>query len=157
MTENWAPVAGFEGIYEVSDLGRVRRVESRQGATAGQVIQAQPQQGGYLTVHLRDRDTEVRRTLHTLVAIAFIPNPLNLPEVNHLGPKSDCRASMLEWRTGKGNKLHEVQSNQKGVSFRKDTGKYVARYSNDYLGSFATEAEARAARNAAVDALPYIL
>ena len=157
MIETWAPVKGLEGAYEVSDLGRVRRLKAAKGATVGQVIKAQPQQGGYLTVHLRDKGREIRRTLHTLVATAFIPNSLNLPEVNHLGPKSDCRASMLEWRTGKGNKLHEVQSNQKGVSFRKDTGKYVARYSNDYLGSFATEAEARAARKAAVDALPYIL
>ena len=116
MTENWAPVAGFEGIYEVSDLGRVRRTKSRQGTTIGQMIKPKSRpsrSGGYLAIHLRDRDKEVTRGLHTLVATAFLPNPLNLPEVNHLGAKSDNRAIMLEWRTGDGNKLHEMQTSKR--------------------------------------------
>jgi hypothetical protein len=50
--ENWRPVKDFEGVYEVSDLGRVRRSKAAKGATAGALIKAHPQQGGYLIVIL---------------------------------------------------------------------------------------------------------
>jgi hypothetical protein len=63
------------------------------------------------------------KLVHVLVAKAFIPNPLNLPEVNHLGKSDDCRANMLEWRTKLGNVQHSVATERKGtggVSFEKE-------------------------------------
>ena len=127
--ENWRPVKDFEGVYEVSDLGRVRRIKRAQGATAGAVVKAHPQQGGYLLVHLRDVGRDVQKALHIIVAEAFLPNPLGLPEVNHLGRKSDCRVNMWEWRSDAGNKLCEILKNPlKGVRFRKDFKKWTVHF-----------------------------
>jgi hypothetical protein len=160
--EQWKPVKGFEA-YEVSDLGRVRRIKAAKGAKVGQVLKPYPQNKGYLLVKLQKKTV----ALHKLVAKTFIPNPLGLPEVNHKGPKSDCRASMLEWRSGKGNMLHAVQNglrrgNEAGVRFNERLQKWTAKYSPEpnkevWLGTFLTKEEALEARKTAVDSLPYVL
>jgi len=157
--ENWKPVKDFEGkVYEVSDLGRVRRIKAAQGATVGALVKAHPQQGGYLLVHLRDTGRDVQKALHIIVAEAFLPNPLNLPEVNHLGCKRDCRASMLEWRSDAGNKLCEILKKPlRGIRFREDFKKWTATLRGKSLGSYATKKEAQSVRRKAVESLPHIL
>jgi hypothetical protein len=160
--ENWKVIEGFEA-YKVSTLGRVKRTKAAKGATVGQLLKPHAQHKGYLLVDLYDGEGNMKtKALHRLVAEAFIPNPLGLPEVNHLGPQSDCRANKLEWRSEAGNNLHRMQNEAKGVSFYKRLGKWVARYSPEphrevWLGSFNTKAEAKAVRKAAVASIPYVL
>ena len=167
MKEQWKPVPDYEQLYEVSSLGRVRRKVMGGGRSgtqykAGRLLKPYPQHKGYLLVNFRDHGRNKVKALHRLVAEVFIPNPKHLPEVNHLGPKTDCRASMLEWRSSKGNVLYKQQHSGKGVSFLKRINKWVARYSpapgqDTWIGSFKTKGEAVQARAAAVATIPHIL
>ena len=81
--EIWKPVVGYEGIYEVSDLGRVRRVKAAQGTLAGKVLTPIKGRFGYFSVHLHaDRKRKLVR-IHRLVADAF-HGTSELPLVRHL-------------------------------------------------------------------------
>ena len=107
--EEWRPIAGYEGLYEVSSLGRVRSLDrvttrlSRWGTeitlkVKGGILQPENHTNGYQSVMLCNNGCRVRLLVHRLVAKAFVPNPDNLPEVNH---KDECkknnRADNLEW------------------------------------------------------------
>lgn len=96
MREEWRPVVGYEGRYEVSSLGRVRRVK---------IIFPSKKKHGYMQVSLVDK-AGVRRSLrlHRIVAEAFIPNPEGKPQVNHRdeNPENN-RADNLEWATAAEN------------------------------------------------------
>lgn len=116
--ELWKDIPGYEGRYQVSDLGRVRslpfmqRYLLRNGAeafrrTRERVLATQLQNGGYPIVHLHRNNQRRAFTVHGLVARAFVSNPGALPEVNHInGVKTDARACNLEWTTSSGNKIH---------------------------------------------------
>lgn len=163
MTEQWRAVAGFEA-YEVSDLGRVRSNLPWNG-TLGRILKPNVLRKGYLSVRLYKDGKGNDRLIHVLVAQAFIPNPLSLPQVNHLGENGDCRASMLEWRSEAGNMLHAVLTGRKagdGVSFIKKTKKYRAGYCSAtnvrvYLGEYDTRKKALAVRKKAIVSLPHVL
>lgn len=153
--EEWKPVEGFEN-YLVSNLGRVCRL----------VVPTASSEDGRLRVNLSKGNKKKGFLLHRLVAKAFVPNPLNLPEVNHLGELSDCRAEKLEWRTGKGNMLYGLKHGQfggenPGVFFDSRRGHWTAEFWHErkrfYVGSFKTQKEAIAARKRIVDSLPEIL
>jgi hypothetical protein len=160
--ERWKRIEGFEN-YEVSDQGRVRRAEPGANNTyVGKVLTSSYNQG-YIETHLWKNGKLHSKKVHRLVAKAFLPNPLGLPEVNHKGPKSDNRASQLEWRTKKGNELDKVQRGigkqgpHVGVSF--DKGRYRARitlnHKATHLGYFYTLEEALQARKQAAKNLIY--
>lgn len=107
--ENWKPVKGYEGIYEVSDMGHVRSLDRvvsfmRFGKTQlkpvpGKVLREIEVSNGYLHVNLKDGPGHTRNcSIHRLVAEAFIPNPTNLPQVNHINEdRKDNRVKNLEW------------------------------------------------------------
>lgn len=101
----WKKVKGYEGIYEVNESGVVRRVENK-------LIMATPiHHTGYKVLSLR-KPNELRKQfrVHRLVAIAFVPNPKNKPEVNHKdGNKLNNHFSNLEWATTRENKIHSIQ------------------------------------------------
>lgn len=163
MTENWAPIKGFEGVYEVSDLGRVRRLPSK-GSPNGGILKPCLDDHDYMLVGFSHGGKQFTKKVHRLVAQAFILNPLGLPEVNHIGTKADNRATMLEWRSKRGHNQDQAKRKQKGngVHFYKQTGRWLARYSHEpnkrtHLGYFDTREEAQAVHDAAVDAMPYIL
>lgn len=110
----WKPVAGFEDRYEVSNDGRVRSldiyVNCRGGKTRiykGRVKPTHRNNRGYVVVGLC-RDNKTTHTLvHRLVAEAFIDNPYNKPQVNHVdGDNTNNRADNLEWVTDNENKAH---------------------------------------------------
>ena len=107
MIEEWRPVVGYEGLYEVSNTGRVRSVD-RYVKTCygsyrlhkGKVLSPGIRPDGYLVVSLQYRMFRV----HRIVAEAFLPNPDNLPQVNHKDEdKSNNRVDNLEWCTAKYN------------------------------------------------------
>lgn len=91
LVEEWRPVVGYEGLYEVSDWGNVRNRYSK-------VLKAGNNGNGYCYVCLCKNGSKNNNYVHRLVAEAFIPNPDNLPEVNHIDEnKSNNAYCNLEW------------------------------------------------------------
>lgn len=114
--EQWLPVVGFEGEYEVSNLGRVRsldRAVRHRYATAvkrGQFLKLRTDGKGYHFVGLNLARVTTQERVHRLVAQAFLPNPKNLPVVNHLDHcRTNNRVSNLEWSTQKDNCRHAAK------------------------------------------------
>jgi hypothetical protein len=154
MMETWKAIEGFPGCY-VSDQGRVFSI-----LRGGRMLKFCPDGDGYLTVGLWDGKRQRTKRVHKLVALAFVPNPLNLPQVNHKGKKSDNRATKLEWKTSAGHGRDRALRGQQGlgVHFEKSRGKYIAAYSPKLnqevrLGRFDTRAQALAARRKAMATL----
>lgn len=138
MVEIWKEIPFAKGLYEVSNLGRVRSINRG--------ILCQHDNGtGRLIVRLSIPNKKPKNyKVHRLVAIAFVPNPKNYPEINHKdeNPKNNC-ASNLEWCTRKYNINYsskiKINAHKVGLSRRKpiehfEDGKWV-RY------AYITEAE----------------
>lgn len=109
--EQWKDIEGYEGLYQVSNLGRIkciRVITGRDRITKCKNLILKPEitRTGYLRISLQ-YGIKSRKLIHRLVAESFIPNPNNLPEVNHrIGDKADNRASNLEWVTKSSNIKH---------------------------------------------------
>ena len=104
--EEWRDVPGFEGLYQVSNYGRVRRIYN------GKVkVMTQRHRGkGYLGVTLIKNGIKKDFYVHRLVAETFIPNPDNLPQVNHKNlNKEDNSVDNLEWVTNVDNMRHRLK------------------------------------------------
>lgn len=113
MQENWKPIAGTGGAYEVSDLGRVRSLDREVGhrwggiaVKRGKVLKPRSDKDGYLFVSLCTGGVAVNAKVHRVVAEHFLP-PSDLPEVNHGDfDKTNNATTNLEWSTRKGNQKH---------------------------------------------------
>ena len=107
MNEEWRPIEGYEGLYEVSSYGRVRsldRYDNRNCFRKGKVLSPAKDKNGYLKVVLNCNGKCKTINVHRLVALTFLPNPDNLPCVNHKNEdKTDNRVDNLEWCTVKYN------------------------------------------------------
>lgn len=115
--EIWKPVVGYEGLYEVSSEGRVksvfRTVPSKKGGsrTVPEKIKSFAEVNGYFVCPLYRNNKERRFMVHRLVAEAFIPNPEQKAEVNHIdGDKHNNRVSNLEWVTRLENVHHAIET-----------------------------------------------
>lgn len=113
--EEWRPVVGYEGIYEVSNWGRVRRVASGRGATPGKLLALCPnkRRKNYIYVYISSGKRRMSsKQVHRLVAEAFIgPCPGPKFEVNHIDlDKTNNRPVNLEWLTGENNRLHAIKA-----------------------------------------------
>jgi hypothetical protein len=110
-SEEWRSVDGYEGIYEVSDLGRLRRAY-RGPKTQGRhrLIRAYPNRNGYFFFRLSRKGTVTRRAAHSMVMLAFVgPRPDGL-QVNHVdGDKGNNRLRNLEYVTRQENMRHAVR------------------------------------------------
>jgi hypothetical protein len=109
VTERWAPIEGFEGRYEVSDQGRVRNV------TSGRLLKGPPNSRGYCHVGLARLPVKPKiMKVHRLVALAFLPNPEGLAEVNHKDlDRRHNAVTNLEWSSKQANCEHA----QKAASY----------------------------------------
>jgi len=111
IQEKWLPCPGFETSYEVSNYGQVRSIDRyiyrRNGLVKGQLIHFDFNKKGYPQLRLYNKNKKYVRNQHRLVALAFIPNPNNLPQVNHIdGNKMNNHISNLEWCTNSDNMKH---------------------------------------------------
>jgi hypothetical protein len=113
MNEIWRPVVGFEGVYEVSDHGRVKRIMGGRGAVTGKILSLNRlNKKGYATVWLHKfiNGVQVKKfmTTHHVVAAAFLPpQPTPDHQVNHKdGVKTNNCADNLEWVTNQENMDH---------------------------------------------------
>lgn len=100
IEEIWCPIKGYEGLYEVSDKGRVRSLKFGKE----RILKPGRMTKGYLTVGLCKNGEQKMYLVHRLVAKTFIPNPDNLPQVNHKDEnKENNSVQNLEWCTDKYN------------------------------------------------------
>lgn len=99
--EEWKDVPNYEGLYQISDLGNVKSIYSNK------ILKPSVDKFGYVRFSATKNKIQKTLRLHRLVAKVFIPNPNNLPQVNHLdGNKLNCAKSNLEWSTDSDNKFH---------------------------------------------------
>lgn len=151
--EIWKDICGYEGLYQVSNFGRIKSVDriiKNTGTKSGEYhvkekikkISEYKSRGGYCGVTLYRNNNGKSYRVHRLVAQAFIPNPENKPEINHIdGNKKNNCVDNLEWVTGEENTLHAwdiglvdntfgtaVHCNETGVDYKsvvdasRDTG-----------------------------------
>ena len=101
--EEWKSIPGYEGLYEVSSYGRVRsvdRYDNRNCFRKGKVLSPGIRLDGYLIINLCCNGKYKTISVHRLVALTFLPNPDNLPCVNHKDEdKTNNRVDNLEWCT----------------------------------------------------------
>lgn len=122
--EIWKPVKGYEGLYEVSDLGNIKSLRKRVDSGKchrtypERILKAHPDPKGYMKVVLSDREHNSHICkVHRLVAEAFISNPDNLPQVNHIdGNKTNNALSNLEWCDQSKNMKHAFKLGLKSLS-----------------------------------------
>lgn len=104
--ENWKDIDGYEGLYQVSTLGRVRSLDrlvwnehnKDYNLCKGRILKIILDKDGYQLVHLYKVGKGKMHKVHRIVAQSFIPNPNNLPQVNHINEcKTDNMVENLEW------------------------------------------------------------
>jgi hypothetical protein len=106
-TEEWRKVVGWEGIYEISSLGRVRRVAPCAGTRAGRILSAPTTTKGYSRLTLGANGIRQKYHVHTLVAAAFLGPCPDGYQVNHCnGNKTDNRIGNLQYVTPSQNVRH---------------------------------------------------
>lgn len=110
--EEWRDIKGYEGLYQVSDLGRIRCLEKvvyagrglRPKVRKAKIMNIYKDIGGYLYVRLSKYNISKCFKVHRLVANSFLQNPYELPFINHIDEnKTNNRLSNLEWCTAKYN------------------------------------------------------
>lgn len=108
-SEMWLPVKGYEGLYEVSNFGRVRslRCKTRIADKTEKVLKQKLDDKGYFKVNLYKDKTCNTLLINRLVAMAFIPNPSKLPHVGHMDDnKRNNTVENLYWTDPKENNYH---------------------------------------------------
>lgn len=108
MQETWKTIQGYEGLYEVSDLGRVRSLVDKNGRSRELILKPGNNGKGYLQVNLFKNGVIKKHKVHRLVALTFVEGrDLFKNEVNHINENpSDNRAVNLEWCDRKYNNNH---------------------------------------------------
>lgn len=110
--EVWKDVVGYEGFYQVSNLGRVKSVDrlingryaGHKTKAKGKLLKTFTNKTGYVRVALHINQRVNKFSVHRLVAMAFIPNPENKPQVNHIDEtRNNNNVDNLEWATEKEN------------------------------------------------------
>lgn len=133
--EEWKPIIGYEGLYEISNLGNVRSMERRvnvahKGFKGTRLLKSKIMKPynyfGYFGVALCKNKKYKQLLIHRLVAQAFIPNPDNLPCVNHIdeNKQNNC-VENLEWCTyayndNYGNRNKKISESRKGMKFSEE-------------------------------------
>ena len=135
MEEIWKDIKDFEGLYKVSNLGNVksseRRVKNGKNTFRTQkerLVKLKPnlERNGYVYCMLYKDNKAYSKQVHRLVALAFIQNPDNLPQVNHKdGNKENNSIDNLEWVTDIQNKKHAWKTGLANAEHRKQKIKCI--------------------------------
>lgn len=122
MKEIWKDIPNYVGRYKASNFGRIKRVWCKP-----KILTPKPNKKGYLRIYFYKGKNKKFLRVHRLVAQAFIPNPENKPQINHIdGNKANNCVSNLEWCSCKMNMDHAWEN---GLY----KGKRVAQYKNGVL------------------------
>ena len=148
MKEQWKIIEEFEN-YEVSNFGEVYSIKS------GKLLKLLLNPSGYLIVVLCKEGKRISKTVHKLVAKAFIPNPDNLPIVDHINKdKKNNKTSNLRWSSISTNRRNSsdcsiAASKYNCVYKNKNSWMVIIRINNSskYIGNFKTEIDAAKAFN----------
>lgn len=116
--EQWKDVAGFEGYYQISNAGKIRSLDRQEAQTnghpmtyKGKMMNPCKDGKGYRFMYLARNGKRKMYKIHRLVALAFIPNPYNYEQVNHIdGDKDNNSVNNLEWCTGAYNMQHSFHN-----------------------------------------------
>lgn len=148
LSEVWRPVKGYEGLYEVSNLGNLRSLDrhlmngNRYCLLKGKPKKVFHDSNGYLRTTLYKNSQEKKYSVHRLVAEAFIPNPSNLPCIDHINTvKDDNKVENLRWCTAAGNMANPISRKKhleglrRSISERteKANATKAAKYPYDYI------------------------
>lgn len=117
IMETWKEIDGYDGLYEISNKGRVRSYNNKgynkpDRRQEPKILKLHKQNSGYYFVTLYNSDSKNKQyTIHRLVAKAFIPNPEDKPMVNHVdGDKENNCVDNFEWVTRMENHIHAEQN-----------------------------------------------
>ena len=108
MEEIWKDIPNYEGLYQASNLGRIKSFPRRYSRNKTEIIMKQRfNHKGYLQLSLCKNGKLSNKMVHRLVAETFIPNPNSLPQVNHIdGVKKNNNVDNLEWCDNSYNQIH---------------------------------------------------
>jgi hypothetical protein len=163
--EEWRDIPEWENYFKISNLGRCKSLERVVVMKNGvkqtvkeRILTHTINKKGYSRVCFSFKNKGYHYSVHRLVAICFLENPLNLPEVNHKGEKPNKQDNtfwMLEWTTGEDNRRHrslneKSTSKYVGVHYNKAKKKWASEIKHNKtkvrFGYFETELEAYIAR-----------
>lgn len=114
--ETWKDIPGYEGLYQVSNLGRVKSLPRHGTRSDEEMIMTQHKDGkGYMRLWLCKNCVQKNFKVHRLVASAFLPNPDNLPQINHKDEnKQNNSADNLEWCDNRYNSVYNDKAKKVG-------------------------------------------
>ena len=164
MEEIWKDIEGYEGLYQVSNLGRVKSLDRHIRGTnnslrfhCGRIMSPADNGKGYLSLTLKNNGQEKTVYVHRLVAQHFIPNPNRKSDVNHKDfDKSNNRCDNLEWATRSENERHSLihgKARQRitaedviSIRNRKNNGESYNSIFGDYVNKISQSAFLKAYR-----------
>ena len=149
MKEIWKDIKDYEGLYQVSNLGKVKSLAKKHKINNNsfyllkeKILKSMKDKNGYNYVHLSKNNISKRKSLHKLVAEAFISNPHNLPCINHKdeNKQNNC-VNNLEWCTYSYNNNYGTKKEKQSLKMKnnKKRSKPVIQYDlqkniiNEYL------------------------
>ena len=142
MGEIWKDIKGYEGVYQVSNTGKIKRIgeySNQFGSTweSERILKPSSKENKYMIVGLSKEGKVKNKYVHRLVAEAFIPNLENKPTVNHKdGDRANNHESNLEWSTYLENNIHSIKVLERDTKNSSDS-KTVLQF--DKKGNFIKE------------------
>ena len=141
MKEIFKDIKNYEGLYQVSNLGRVYSIRNNK------ILKPKLNKCGYLSVNLKYKGSHVTKSIHRLVAQTFIENPYNFPQVNHIDEdKTNNCVDNLEWCSAKYNINYGTRKEKCAATLKQTMGyKDVAQIdinTNEVIAIFPSQCEA---------------